>query len=194
MATGERPLISMDIFELRSHFEANSWHQESLVALLDELAYRGRKKARELRADLLSRLADLAKKAEYFVWPNTVAVPGDGAIDGVVDWPSTGLLSSRGYTTGVSAPSASERRAILDDIYLNPQPNVNDAEYMDTFGSPGSADRLRRLAQSIASFAKNAKRKAQPSLATAIERWEVDLEYLRTKFYVGRYDFPWPKI
>jgi len=194
MATGERPLISMDIFELQSYFEANSRHAASLIALFNELAYRGRKKARELRADSLSRLANLAKEGEYFTWPDTAAVPGEGAIDGVTDWPSRGILRFLGYSTGVSAPSASERRAILDDAFLKPLPNVNSAEYMKSFGSPGSAVRLKRLAQSIASFTKNAKKKSQPSLGTAIEQWEGDLEYLRTKFYVGRYDFPWPTL
>lgn len=194
MASVERPLISLDIFELQSYFEANTRHAASLIALFNELAHRGRKKARELRSNALAKLAELAKEGEYFTWPDTAAVPGEGAIDGVTDWPSRGMLRFLGYATGVSAPSTSERRAILDDAYLKALPNVNSDEYMKSFGSPGSAVRLKRLAQSIAGFTKNAKKKSQSSLDTAIEQWEGDLEYLRTKFYVGHYDFPWPKL
>ena len=31
-------------------------------------------------------------------------------------------------------------------------------------------------------------------MATAIKRWEGDLEYLYYEFYVGHFSFSWPKL
>jgi hypothetical protein len=194
MATGERPLISFDIHELLEYFEEHSDHPASLIALFNELAYRGRKKARELRATALARLSVLWHDGEYFKWPETAAIPGEGGLSATADWPSKGMLKFVGYSTGMSGPSETERRAILDDAFRGPLPHVIDAEYTRSFGKPNSAARLKRLAHSIASFAKNAKRRDAQGMRHAIEHWEGDLEYLWLTYYQGRFDFPWPKV
>ncbi len=60
------------------------------------------------------------------------------------------------------------------------------------FARPAPA-RLRKTAESIAAFARNAKRKSDNALARAVSAWEADLAYLKKTFDDGRYDFPWPK-
>ena len=194
MPTADRPLLTLTIHELLEYFEEHSDEPASLIALFNELAFRGRKKARELRSTALARLTELWNEGEYFAWPETAAIPGEGPLTGTVDWPSKGMLKFLGYSTGKSGPSEAERRAILDDAFSGPLPNVIDAEYTRSFGSPRSAIRLKRIAHSIASFAKNAKRKADSGLRQAIDDWEGDLEYLRITYYRGRFDFPWPRL
>jgi hypothetical protein len=85
------------------------------------------------------------------------------------------------------------RRELLDEIYSGELPRVNSLEYMEAWGTPASATRLRKMADSIATFARNAKRRASPSLV-AISEWEGDLGYLRKTYYAGKYDFKWPKL
>jgi len=54
--------------------------------------------------------------------------------------------------------------------------------------------RLQKMANSIASFIRMAKRRSLASLGPAIRDWTEDLEYLHDNYYVGRYDFVWPII
>ena len=52
--------------------------------------------------------------------------------------------------------------------------------------------RLRRLANEIARFARNAKRKRSANMESAIADWEDDLHYLYRQYYVGKFGFGWP--
>ena len=56
----------------------------------------------------------------------------------------------------------------------------------------GSAQRLRKLAETIAALTRNAKRRRDSIMATAIEHWEQDLEFLYYEFYVEKFYFGWP--
>ena len=48
------------------------------------------------------------------------------------------------------------------------------------------------MAESIAAFARNAKRRRQINLNDAIGEWEADLEFLYEEYYVGHFHFAWP--
>jgi len=48
------------------------------------------------------------------------------------------------------------------------------------------------MAEALAHFARNAKRRRNSNLADAIQQWEADMSFLRSSFYAGRFDFPWP--
>jgi hypothetical protein len=49
------------------------------------------------------------------------------------------------------------------------------------------------MAESIASFARSAKRRDADTLAHAIGDWENDLQHLYHTYYVGRFGFAWPR-
>ena len=58
-------------------------------------------------------------------------------------------------------------------------------------GRPRSSVRLKKMAESIATFCRNGKRRAR-SMELAVVEWEQDLEWLRVTYYVGRFRFEWP--
>jgi hypothetical protein len=62
---------------------------------------------------------------------------------------------------------------------------------MDEWGENNSSMRLQKLANTIASLTKNAKRRKSPP-AQAISDWESDLDWLKDSFYNGRFSFHWP--
>jgi hypothetical protein len=103
------------------------------------------------------------------------------------------LLRYLGYHVGAKGLSGEERRAILDAVYLEKLPSVNSRTYMSEWGQPHTGVRLKKLAETLAALTRNEKRKRAAASRSAIEEWEADLEYLRQKYYVGRYDFVWPE-
>lgn len=108
---------------------------------------------------------------------------------GEVDWPKEGLLSFMGYRVGQKGAVEESRRTILDYIYVRNVPNVTSVDYMLKWGKPNTGKRLLKLARSIANFVKNAKRKDVIAYMVSVIEWESDLDYLKRKYYVGRYDF-----
>lgn len=128
-----------------------------------------------------------------FDWPRTsiVQVNGGGRLVGTDIWPQVGLLKHMGYHVGINAPFWWEREEILRIIFTSSIPNVISRDYMEQWGTPGSSERLLKLANSIASFARIAKRKSDSPLR-AVEDWERDLDWLKKTFYHGRFTFPWP--
>ena len=58
-------------------------------------------------------------------------------------------------------------------------------------GAPGTAERLEKLADTLASFARNAKRRATRSYAKAIDDWEGDLALLHEEYYGNMFHFWW---
>lgn len=69
---------------------------------------------------------------------------------------------------------------------------VNADGYMRKWSAPDTGTRLRKIAEGLATFARNAKRRRNPNLTEAIRQWNDDLEDLRRAHYVGRSDFAWP--
>lgn len=128
---------------------------------------------------------------EYFTWPIGWAKPGLGKIDRIDDWPELGLLKQMGYQVGKEAKSESFRRALLSKILDAHLPPLLHPDYIAEWGAPGTAARLRKMAHSVAAFARNADRQG-PRLALAVEHWQGDLQFLHDKFYVDRFGFDWP--
>ena len=108
------------------------------------------------------------------------------------------MLKYKGYSVGSFSNITSwERQVILREVYEEQLPNLVDSGYMVQWGSPQSAQRLKKMAESIASFTRSAKRKrSQGNFDVAIADWEEDLAWLKQKFYDGVYDrvFPWPNL
>lgn len=126
--------------------------------------------------------------AEYFRWPTTDAPFGSGQIstDG---WPSEGMLSFLGYRVGKEGKPLPERHLILAFAFDSVLPPAFPLYYLSQWSRPSSSSRLRKMAESIASFARNAKRRDTMLLDQAIVDWELDLAHLYHKYYVGRFYF-----
>jgi hypothetical protein len=184
-------LLTEDLDKLST---SNWGNAEMLNQIASELGHRNRKRAKNLKIKLDTRLDELKKTSETFSWPSTQISIGenDGTLSEEAFPHVSGMLSHLEYRVGSSGHLAKERRQILDDIYLGSLPNVNSREYMEEWGTPKTAKRLKKLAETLAALTRTAKRKVEHDTSTAVEDWEADLQYLKKKYYQGHYDFRWP--
>ena len=96
----------------------------------------------------------------------------------------TGLWTEMGYNCDKQGPGANQRRRNLISIYESKfiVESKSNQSYIDSFGSPGSDDRFRRimsyLTRKIASN-QNLKRMSKP-----VSKWESDLKWFKS--YVGK--------
>jgi len=60
------------------------------------------------------------------------------------------------------------------------------------WGEPQTAQRLQKMANTLAALTRNAKRHDLRSYATAIDDWEGDLAFLHERYYVHLFQFGWP--
>lgn len=129
---------------------------------------------------------------DHFDWPSTEAQRGDGSMP-FENWHNEGMLAFLGYRVGTTQGVGDQvRRQILDAAFATVLPPVNDRQYLSEWAGKGSAARLRRLANEIARFARNAKRKRSANMESAIADWQDDLNYLYRQYYVGKFGFGWP--
>lgn len=142
-----------------------------------------------------TRLEELAPDhPDYFPWPSTDA-PADGCGSVAGTWQEIGMLAYLGYHVGLSSTlNAQQRKRLLDRVFAMRLPPLNGVAYMRQWGTPNTATRLKKIAESLASFVRNAKRRKNPNLSEAIRQWEEDLSGLRLSHYVGRFDFVWPAL
>jgi hypothetical protein len=102
-------------------------------------------------------------------------------------------------TTHIAIPiigdglSESERWEILDTVFLRPLLQMDNAAYLSEWGEPKSVKRLQKLAESIAAFTRNAKRRSRGGCSKAIQDWETDLAYLKRTYYNNRHSFQYPR-
>jgi hypothetical protein len=137
---------------------------------------------------------DIKLLDEAFQWPNTEAEHGETAL-GPTDWPQVGMLGFLGYSVGQNGELRTTRQRILRDLlYKVDLPKVENQAYVAEWGAPESGARLRKMAQSIASFCRGARRRDEFAMSVAIEEWEEDLAWLKKTYYDGRFDrqFTWP--
>jgi hypothetical protein len=128
----------------------------------------------------------------FFPWPTTDAPGGRGNID-TQGWPQNGMLSYMGYHVGsTNGRTTKVREAILSQVFEGVLPPSFPINYMNQWGRPGTPARLQKLAETVAAFARNAKRRDDTKLMAAIRDWEKDLEFLCQSYYVGRFHFAWP--
>lgn len=129
---------------------------------------------------------------EFFAWPSTDAPGGTGDLDGH-SWLAEGPLSTLGYVVGnTNGLPLCLRRAILSRLLDGQIPPVFPLAYVAEWGEPATPKRLKKLAESLAAFARNAKRRQDERMSEAIRDWEADLRFLYDKYYVGRFHFGWP--
>lgn len=138
------------------------------------------------RRTILARL-----DPDHFDWPSTRAIGGGGMFASIEH--AEGILGYLGYHVGKTGePSAMRRQTLLSRVFEGPLPPINGPEYMKEWNGPGSPARLKKMAESIASAVKSAKRRNHADYSVAIEHWEDDLRYLYQEYYVARFGFDWP--
>lgn len=132
---------------------------------------------------------------DYWLWPTTSASGGDGRFGSLnfQDRPDEGVFSTIGYTVGQQTDmKANERHALLELIFVGFLPPIHSREYMLEWGGPKSSARLRKMAESLTAFTRNAKRRNLHRMDGAIARWEADLDFLHREYYVPLFKFGWP--
>jgi len=144
-----------------------------------------------LRERISKRLAEL--QGTQFIWPTTVANIGSQSLPSDAFKHEEGLLRNYGYKVGIHGLNQSERLEILNSIFLRPLTLMDNREYLNEWGEPKTARRLQKLAESIAAFTRNAKRRNEKNFSKAIQDWEADLAYLKKTYYDNRFSFRWPR-
>ncbi|MCJ2375543.1 hypothetical protein LNL84_01695 [Vibrio sp. ZSDZ34] len=126
-----------------------------------------------------------------FRWPSTVANEADGILP-ESQWPQMGMLKAVGYAVGASGLNTSSRLKLLRSIYCEKLPYVDSKVYVAEWGRPETATRLKKMAETLAALARNAKRK-NANMKLAIKDWEHDLAWLKDEYYLKhKYTWVWP--
>ena len=109
------------------------------------------------------------------------------------DMKTESLLKTYGYTVGKKdGKPQPERMFILSNIYENEITSFAKKKHqddIDDYGKPNSAQRLKKIADTIAAIARSRKRDMGKDNAQAISDWEDDLAKLKVKYYDGKYDY-----
>ncbi len=178
-----------------------------LEEIIQELAQRHSENQPSLEAEMrvgliLNAAEERAKNTQavsgktkdgFFRWPSTKAPISAYGYEGDFYFYKEGVLHFVGYIVGKEGENMPRRQAILNCVFHNRLPNVDSPEYMKEWGEPKTPHRLKKLADCIAAFTRNAKRNSGGDYSQAIREWETDLQYLYDKYYVGEFDFAWPE-
>lgn len=176
--------------ELREQARANADDPRALLEILRDLTTWSDEEIAEMQRDIIDQVTRQLETS--FPWPETDAPTGDGSVD-PGEWPEIGLLGKLGYSVGKGGRGKYRRRAILRKAF---QTDASEwlpvKEQAEQWAKPKSPARLQKIANSLAAFARNARKKDDPSLRTAISHWEADLTHLKEQFYDEQYSFEWP--
>ncbi len=187
--TQKRPYIAYRTDKLEMLAMSN-WEDRRILEIIHyELEFRARKKAAKLHQKITGRLAQFPISHP---WPNTSANGGFQNPLGKSFGYEEGILRHYGYKVGINGLSEKERWKILDRIFLNPLLKINNTVYLNEWGEPNSAERLKKLADCIAAFTRNAKRRKTENFGQAIQHWEADLAYLKRTYYNNCFSFQYP--
>lgn len=154
-----------------------------------------------LKTDLVGpSIRDRKIKANW-IWPiiNVGTTYGRTKIEGVFEPYSA--LKMYGYTVGkTNGWPVQKRQTFLSDFVEWELPDEVEDRFPGEYGMPMTAQRLRKIANVIASNGTNFHRKDAKldakRYAAAISDWKEDLEFLRITYYEGKglkFDH-WPEI
>jgi hypothetical protein len=128
-------------------------------------------------------------------WPGTDPLPRRGNGEAEFDAPEKGPLKRLGYEVGKTGARTSVRqRALRKAFNLAPAdlPGTYPHDYLADWGAAESSKRLEKIANSLASNCRTA-RKRSTDMSAAIDDWERDLDWLRREFYNPlTFSFRWP--
>jgi hypothetical protein len=133
---------------------------------------------------------------EFFEWPSTEAEPSWHGLSDLdsSEWPKIGVMKRMGYSVAAKESLTPKRRSeILDYIFQASRlPFVQSYEHMMEWGQAKSVARLKKMANSIASFGRNMRRQKNYN---ALFNYDTDLDYLKETYYDPFFDdegFFWP--
>ena len=176
--------------ELRAKAEKNKDNPRVLLEILRDVLRWRRGPTHDLEVWIIDSVAPHVEPC--FVWPDTETSPAEGKL-ATDDWPDRGLLGAHHYSARRDGPNKYERRVMLGMVYGADATEYLPEDEANDWGPPRSRARLRKMVNSLAAFARNAKHKKDDSLRQAIGKWESDLEYLKDNFSRRHSDFSWPK-
>ena len=171
-------------FKILLHYEDEDPSARNVVAARQRLA--------TIEAEWDRRHTLKPGDPDYFPWPSTdiSTAISKGA---KFERNEVGMLSYLGYHVGLgSLLTGAQRVRLLGQIYSMRLPPLIGLEYMREWGQPDTGTRLRKMAESLASFVKTSKRRNLASFDMAIGHWEADLLHLRRHYYDECFDFIWP--
>jgi len=148
--------------------------------------------------EILDEFAENHSALEFLIswgfnWPSTQVRIWSGNEELITDWPEKGLLGSLNYKVGLTGLPTNKRRRILTHAFVENAPMDLPDSYTKDWGAPESQQRLKKMANSIATFCRNAKLRNSQNLENAIHDWEADLNWLHKKYYEPRgFRFNWP--
>ena len=129
---------------------------------------------------------------DFFRWPSTVAWIGTGGF-WVGDLDVEGALRLFGYSVGQDADlSDAQRRHRLDLVFSAVIPPFTEWRRVLEWGEPSTAPRLKKMANCLASFARNGARRPEPFMVLPVRKWRADLGYLHDRYYRDHFKFGWP--
>lgn len=194
MEQEQRPYIQHTWLGLTMLVKAYGDKIDKLRSILAELKYRKTKKAKQVYVTVVERINELQTLEEMpFRWPSTAVVADSRkALSGNFFDYEDGLLRFMGYAVGQSGCHRRGRQEILDYVFHGTLPRVQSVGYMQEWAGNGSSIRLQKMANCIATFARNAKRRRNASMELAIAEWEEDLAYLKDKYYRPADGYSWP--
>lgn len=127
-----------------------------------------------------------------FKWPTTIVCASSEKLP-EIDWPQVGMLQAVGYVVGRNGLSTTKRRELLSLVMSQQLPFVKSKSYRNEWGEPNSMTRLKKLANSIATFTKLSKLNPNDT-SLAINDWESDLSWLKERYYNIRHtSWKWPR-
>ncbi|MFM8856295.1 MAG: hypothetical protein ACKOI2_03645 [Actinomycetota bacterium] len=100
------------------------------------------------------------------------------------EWPDKGVLSEVGYHVGISGLETEARRQILRKVVnlvligIAPSSGGEIREW----GDPRSEQRIVKIANCLAGFTSQARRRRRADMSRAIADWESDLHWLRQTY------------
>ena len=131
---------------------------------------------------------------ESFKWPRTAIMPSSKAMAKDHFSYERGVLSFLGYRVGYGGIEKRKRHDVLVYAFNGVLPSVGSPEYMDEWDQPKTGKRLKKMADSLATFARNGKRNERQDMSEAVKHWIDDLSWLKGEYYDGKFDrsFHWP--
>ena len=97
------------------------------------------------------------------------------------EWPEKGVLSEVGYHVGMNGLDTESRRKILrrvvNMVLIGIAPDVGGE--ISEWGEPRSEQRIEKIANCLAGFTSQARRRRRADMSQAITDWANDLRWLR---------------
>lgn len=184
-------LPSMDLDELAALFQNCKKYVDSSGKEIDTSA--SKQIIAAVRSEWKSRGGAYDPAEDAFILPKTNALAGDGSLseDG---WRRVGFLGYLGYSVGATSElSITARHRLLALAFRVEVPTVFPSDYRSAWGPTTSCKRLQKIANSIATFARNAKLAGGKPMA--VSDWESDLKHLKKKYFLPyRCAFKWPTL